>query len=311
MHAVYRPERPSTSEFLAVRQWRLHLRRWGVPQAGRPPLLLLHGWMDMGASWQFMVDRMAAPREILAADWRGFGLTEWAGGGPPPDHHAFDEYLADLDRLLELVSPDQPVDLVGHSMGGNVAMLFAGARPRRVRRLVNLEGFGLADVPAQEAATRHGQWLDELAALRSGAKAMAGYDSLEAVARRLRRNNPRLPQPLADWLAGEWAGPVVQGDGSTRWFIRGEAAHRVVSARVFRADETLAHYQAIQCPVLAVHAGDDTLSARGQGGHSLAEFHRRLAVVPHSRIAMVEDAGHMLHHDQPLKVAELVDNFLL
>ena len=311
MHAVYRPERPSTSEHLPVRQWRMHLRRWGAPQPGRPPLVQLHGWMDVGASWQFMVDRLASPREILAPDWRGFGLSEWSGGGPAPDHHAFDEYIADLDHLLDLVSPGRPVDLVGHSMGGNVAMLFAGARPRRVRRLVNLEGFDLADVPAQEAPARHARWLDELAALRAGDKAMAGYDSLEAVARRLKRNNPRLPQPMADWLAGEWAGEVVQADGGSRWFVRGDPAHRVVSARVFRADETLAHYRAIRCPVLAVHAGDDTLAGRGEGGHSLADFHRRLEVVPHSGTAVVEDAGHMLHHDQPSKIAGLIDNFLV
>ena len=311
MPAAYRPERPPTSEFLDVRQWRMHLRRWGVPQPGRPPLVLLHGWMDMGASWQFVVDRLAAPREIVAPDWRGFGLSEWAGGGEPPDHHAFDEYLADLDLLLERVSPDGPVDLVGHSMGGHVAMLYAGARPERVRRLVNLEGFGLADVPAQAAARRHGEWLDALAAGRRGERAMAGYDSLEAVARRLMRNNPRLPQALADWLAGEWAGPRVQADGSVRWFVRGDDAHRVPSARVFRADETVAHYQAVRCPVLAVHAGDDTLSARRKATYSLAEFHRRLEGVALSQIAMVPDAGHMLHHDQAHKVADLIDNFLV
>ena len=305
MPDTYRPRHPSVRGFVPVRQCRLHLHRWGTPVEGRAPLLLLHGWMDVGASWQFMADHLPADREVLAFDWRGFGLTE----SPAVDHHVFDDYLGDLDALLDQVSPDAPVDLVGHSMGGNVAMLYAGARPRRVRRLVNLEGFGLADVPAEQAAARHGQWLDELAALRRGEKRLADYDSREAVARRLQRNNPRLPATRADWLAGEWARPVVQADGGVRWRIRGDDAHRVVSARIFRADEVLAHYRAIACPLLAVHASHGTLAGAGRDGHVLADFHDRLRQVADVTIAEVPDAGHMLHHDQPRRVAELIQNF--
>jgi len=306
MPDAYHPQRPSNRSFVPVRQCRLHLHRWGAPVPGQAPLVLLHGWMDVGASWQFMVDRLATGREVLAFDWRGFGLTT----SPAVDHHVFDDYLADLDALLDLVSPDAPADLVGHSMGGNVAMLYAGARPRRVRRLVNLEGFGLADVPAGQAATRHGQWLDDLAALRRGEKALADYESRDAVARRLMRNNPRLQAPAAAWLAGEWAQPVPQADGGERWRILGDAAHRVVSARVFRSDETLAHYRAIACPVLAVHATDGALAAPGRSAYSLADFHERLGQVHDIHIAEVADAGHMLHHDQPRRVAELIENFV-
>ncbi|MCZ2496039.1 alpha/beta fold hydrolase [Xylophilus sp. Kf1] len=306
MTDVYRPRHPSTRVFVPVRQCRLHLHRWGRPVAGQAPLVLLHGWMDVGASWQFMVDHLRAGREVLAPDWRGFGLTE----SPPVDHHAFDDYLGDLDALLEQVSPDAPVDLVGHSMGGNVAMLYAGARPGRVRRLVNLEGFGLADVPAEQAAARHGQWLDELAALRRGEKSLADYDSQDAVARRLMRNNPRLPVPQARWLAGEWAQPVTDADGTERWRIRGDAAHRVVSARVFRSDEVLAHYRAIACPLLAVHAAQGSLAGPGRSGLTLADFHRRLEQVRDRRVAEVADAGHMLHHDRPLEVAGLIEDFI-
>ena len=306
MPDAYHPRRPSTRSFLPVRQCRLHLHRWGPPVAGQAPLVLLHGWMDVGASWQFMVDHLSAGREVLAFDWRGFGLTT----APAVDHHVFDDYLGDLDALLDQLSPDAPVDLVGHSMGGNVAMLYAGARPRRVRRLVDLEGFGLADMPAGQAAARHGQWLDDLAALRRGEKSLADYDSREAVARRLMRNNPRLPAPYADWLAGEWALAVPQADGSERWRILGDAAHRVVSARVFRADEVLAHYRAIACPVLAVHATGGALAGQGRGGYALADFHRRLGEVQDARIAEVADAGHMLHHDQPREVTKLIENFI-
>jgi pimeloyl-ACP methyl ester carboxylesterase len=100
---------------------------------------MVHGWMDVGASYQFVVDALTTDRWVVAPDWRGFGLTPSGGA----DSFWFPDYLADLDALLDLLSPDAPVDLVGHSMGGNVAMMYAGIRPERIRTLVNLEGFGL------------------------------------------------------------------------------------------------------------------------------------------------------------------------
>ncbi|WPB55141.1 alpha/beta hydrolase [Xylophilus sp. GOD-11R] len=303
--SAYAPRRPSRSEFLPVRRLRLHLRRWGNAQADRPPLVLLHGWMDVSASWQFVVDAMVEPREVVAPDWRGFGLTQT----PATDHHAFDDYLADLDALLDHLSPAAPVDLVGHSMGGNIAMLYAGARPHRVRRLVNLEGFGLPDTPADEAVARHTRWLDEVKALERGELALAGYDSQEAVARRLMRNNPRITASRALWLASEWARPSEGPDGTERWRVLGDAAHRVVLPRIFRADESISHYRAITCPVLAVHGSDDSFAARWKGAYDLAEFHRRLQSVPDHRTACVAGAGHMLQHDQPEAVARLIEHF--
>lgn len=75
--------------------------------------MLLHGWMDVGASYQFTVDALQRERRIIAPDWRGFGLTT----GAPVDHYVFADYLADLDLLLDHYAPGEAVDLVGHSMG--------------------------------------------------------------------------------------------------------------------------------------------------------------------------------------------------
>ncbi|RZL32171.1 MAG: alpha/beta fold hydrolase [Rubrivivax sp.] len=147
MPDVYVPHRLHADEFLTLRGLRQHVLRWGRPRADRPLLVLLHGWMDVGASFQFVVDALREEREICALDWRGFGLSETSGS----DCYWFPDYLGDLDALLDALSPEAPVDLLGHSMGGNVAMSYAGVRPARVRRLVNLEGFGMPDVAAAAA----------------------------------------------------------------------------------------------------------------------------------------------------------------
>ena len=65
----------SSSEFIDVRGLRYHLRRWGSPDA--PTLFLLHGWMDVGASFQFLVDALAGEWYAIAPDLRGYGRSGW------------------------------------------------------------------------------------------------------------------------------------------------------------------------------------------------------------------------------------------
>lgn len=296
---MYQTLRVARNRVVPIRKLRCHLNEWGDAGTGRPPLVLLHGWMDVGASFQFVVDAMACDRWVIAPDWRGFGDST----APDGEGYWFPDYLADLDALLDLLSPDAPVDLVGHSMGGNVAMLYAGVRPQRVRRLVNLEGFGLPATRPAQAPGRMARWLDELRQLRAGALALKDYDDAEAVARRLMKTNPRLRPDRAAWLARQWARPGADG----RWRVLGDAAHKLVSPLLYHVEETLAIWSCITAPVLAVEADGTELDRWWQGQYTLAEYHERLKVVPQLRRAVVADAGHMLHHDQPEAVAALID----
>ena len=304
---MYQELQPARSEFVPIRQLNYHVRLWGPATSDLPPLVLVHGWMDVSASYQFVVDAFsqafAQGRRIIAPDWRGFGLT---APPVPTDHYFFPDYLADLDQLLDHYAPGTPVDLVGHSMGGNVAMFYAGARPARVRRLVNLEGFGMPASKPTNAPKRYAEWMDELKALQRGEMALKTYDSADGVARRLMKTNPRLPQDKAQWLARHWARPNAQG----QWEILGDAAHKITNAMLFRLEEALALYAAITAPTLSIEASDDSLGLWWKGRYTLEEYHQRLQSVPDCRIARVEDAGHMLHHDQPQAVAALIEGFL-
>ena len=304
---MYQELQPARSEFVPIRQLNYHVRLWGPATSNLPPLVLVHGWMDVSASYQFVVDAFsqafAQGRRIIAPDWRGFGLT---APPVPTDHYFFPDYLADLDQLLDHYAPGTPVDLVGHSMGGNVAMFYAGARPARVRRLVNLEGFGMPASKPTKAPKRYAEWMDELKALQRGEMALKTYDSADGVARRLMKTNPRLPQDKAQWLARHWARPNAQG----QWEILGDAAHKITNAMLFRLEEALALYAAITAPTLSIEASDDSLGLWWKGRYTLEEYHQRLQSVPDCRIARVEDAGHMLHHDQPQAVAALIEGFL-
>lgn len=299
---MYQPRRTSRSEFVPIRRSRYHVRTWGKPQPGRAPLVMLHGWMDVSASYQFVVDAFAREHFVIAPDWRGYGLTE----SPPADNYWFPDYLADLDFLLDHYAGDQPVDLVGHSMGGQITMLYTGARPERIRRLVNLEGFGMPATRPEQAPRRYAKWMDELKAFHRGELDLKSYDSAEGVAARLMKTNRRLSRDKAEWLARHWAHEGADG----RWRILGDAAHKITNAQLFRVDEVLAVYRRIACPTLWVEAGDDSLAQWWQGRFTLEEFHQRLAEVPDLRKARVDDAGHMFHHDQPAVLARLIEDFL-
>ena len=303
---MYKEKRISRSEFVPIRGINYHLLHWGDVPGSLPPLLLLHGWMDVAASYQFVVDALSDAfvqgRRIIAPDWRGYGQTGSAGA----DNFWFPDYLADLDFLLDHCAPGQPIDLVGHSMGGNVAMLYSGVRPERIRKLVNLEGFGMPATQPSQAPARYAKWIDELKSLHLGELALKPYKDADGVARRLMRTNPRLSQDKADWLARHWANPDAQG----QWNILGDAAHKVSNAQLYRVDEVLEIYQRISAPTLAVEAAGDSLSKWWQGKYTLAQYHERLKSVPRVSTAVIQDAGHMLHHDQPEQLARLIEGFL-
>ncbi|MGB5082199.1 MAG: alpha/beta hydrolase [Burkholderiales bacterium] len=287
--------KPSESVFVPVRGLRYHCRCWGEARA--PKLFMLHGWMDVSVSFQFVVDALRRDWRVIAPDWRGFGLSEWGRH----DSYWFPDYFADLDRLLGHFQPEAPVTLIGHSMGGNVAAMYAGIRPERVARLINLEGFGLAGASAERAPERYARWLGELAREKRGFR---DYDSFEALAERLRANNSRLSGEKASFLARHWG--RVKPDGRVE--LASDPAHKLVNPVLYRVAEAEACWRRVSAPVLWV-SGEGTRMPEllGLSGADLAAHKacfRRLAE------RVVPDAGHMLHHDQPGRVAEIIEEFL-
>jgi len=297
----YAVRRPSKSRFLNVRGLRYHALEWGDPHLAtpeRPPLVLLHGWMDVGASFQFVVDELPTDRFVIALDWRGFGLSQ----SPDADCYWFPDYMGDLESVVDQLVPDQPIDLLGHSMGGNVAMVYAGVRPERIRRLVNLEGFGMPETSPHHAPKRYAQWLDEL---KEPAELRA-YDSVDEVAQRLRKTNPLLSEPRATWLAGHWSRRREDG----QWEILGDPAHKRTNPVLYQKAEVLECWKRITAQVMWVE-GDQTDVSKWWGNrYPRSDFEARLAVLPRLERHVLSPAGHMLHHDQPEQLAKLLEAFL-
>ncbi|MGY2047252.1 alpha/beta fold hydrolase [Methylobacterium sp. JK268] len=285
----YAPRLASESRFLSVRGLRLHLRAWGPEEA--PILLLLHGSRDASITFQFLVDALSQHRRVIAPDWRGHGLSD-----PAPAGYWWQDYLADLDGILDALAPPGPVALAGHSLGGNMALLYAGLRPERVAHLVSLDGFGLPERGPAEAPGQLARWLD---ALRAPA-APTRYPSLPAMAARLAAANPALGTARALFLAPH----LAREDPAGGWTWAFDPAHRRPFATLYRFAEAAACWRRITAPTLFVGSGAPFPPALA------GEIGARVALVPGARYERLPGTGHNLHHDAPDAVARTLENFL-
>jgi pimeloyl-ACP methyl ester carboxylesterase len=283
----------SESTYLTVRGLRYHLRTWGHPDA--PPLYCMHGWMDASASYQFLVDSLTRDWRIVAPDWRGEGLSQWAMAGT----YVYEEYVADLDAILEALSPATPVDLVGHSRGGNIVSMYAGIRPERVRRVVNIEGFGLRRRNAEETPDHLAKWLAE----QRAPKPQRDYATFEDLASQIRVHNTRLSAERAAFLARHWG---MESDGRIK--LRADPALQRMGSSLYRLEEQMAIWRRIKAPLLWIEAAESENRKR----HTLSpdEYNARRACFQTATVKEIQNAGHMVHLEQPEELARLIEAFL-
>jgi pimeloyl-ACP methyl ester carboxylesterase len=292
LSTIYRPRRAPEDETYELRGLAIHLTRW--PGTDPRPWLLLHGWADAGSTFQFLADALPVSRTLIAPDWRGFGASAWAQDG-----YWFPDYYADLDALIDRLSPQAPLTLIGHSMGANIAMMYAGLRPQRVRAVVSIEGFGLARTRPEQAPERLRIWLDEV----RQQPAFAQFPSHAAFAQYLRKRSPRLPADRAEFIARAWARPA--DDGGVE--MRADPRHKRVNPILYRREEAEACWREIKAPLLFVAAADSDHTRRFTGDASLEAMR---ALVPRFTLVTIADAGHMVHHEQPEALAAAIESFM-
>lgn len=291
---VYVPLKHSRAVRCLVGKADYSIRMWGP--AAAPPLVLLHGTRDTSASFQFVVDALKQDWHVIAPDFRGHGLTR------SPNRNAwFHEYLADLDVILETLLPEVAVNLVGHSLGGNLAAIYAALRPERVCRMVSLDAFGTLASPAAEFIQSMQAWL------RGGAPhhtRQVRYEAVEQMADRLRAVNRRLTSAKALYLARNLSHPL--DDGTVTWQFDPRRRRSVQSLRTLQ--EWAECWRRIHAPSLWI-AADEPLQTSVRANPSAFDFVRQQ--IGDDRIIHVPNTGHNLHHDAPERVAEIVEEFLL
>jgi len=268
-----------------ARGLRLRVCTWGQARPDRPPILILHGYLEQGYAWDAVAGRLAG--QVIAPDHRGHGLSEHVGAG---GFYHFWDYVGDVDSLVQQLGGT--VDLVGHSMGGTMACLYAGTRPDQVRRLVLIEGVGPPDmVPLAVGRAR-----SFLHALQEAPRHSILAD-VNAAAARMRRFNPKLPETTALTLARRTTRPV---DGGVIWTW--DPLHRATSPVPF--DPALFRHwlKAITAPTLYIDGAESRFRPPDTGD--------RLEHIANVQRLTIPRAGHLVHHDTPEALAEAINRWL-
>lgn len=292
---AYSPRVERRTRQLEVRGIDYAIHEWGNPDARL--LLCLHGWGDSGATFQFLADELidGAPEDwfVVAPDWRGFGDSGHNRVG-----YWYPDYIADLHELLGHYAPGQPADLLGHSMGGNVAALYAGTFPGRVRAFVNAEGFGLRDSDPADAPARYRRWIERA----NAGETFSDYPDFDSLAAKIRKQSPGMSAAAARFVAETWA---VERDG--RVHLKADPRHRLPNPVLYRRAEAEACWRAVTAPVLMIIGENSNFREQGHPHDGAFDFDLPF---PDSRSVMLPDSGHMLHFEVPAALAIATRDFL-
>jgi pimeloyl-ACP methyl ester carboxylesterase len=283
---------PRSGYFLSQRL-RLHYTEWGDPDA--PPLILQHGGRDHGRSWDRVVQALLPDWRIIAPDLRGHGDSGWA----EDSNYGMDDCLYDHAMLFDQLGLERAT-VIGHSLGGNIALRHAAARPERIVKLVVIEGLGpsperLAEAAALPVNKRMADWIAERTkALLRRARV---YPTLDEAVARLHGVHPHLS---ADWARHLAVHGVRKVDGG--YCFKADPCMTLLPLHEFSAEERRAMWRAITIDTLLVYGADSWASNPALDG--------RAAFFPHARTAVIEGAGHWVHHDKLAEFVALLRGFL-
>ncbi len=281
-----------TSHYFYSQRLKLHYVDWGA--ADKPPLLLIHGGRDHARNWDWVAENLRHDYHIIAPDLRGHGDSQWAIGGS----YALVDYTLDVAQLLAAVGVG-PVTIIGHSLGGSIALQYAGVYGENVTKVVAVEGLGpppemLRNQP--RAHERMSIWIREMKSLAR--RHPHRYPTLEDAVARMREANPRLTAEQARHLTLH--GSFRDEDGTYLWKFDNYV--RATSPYLFNMAEAREIWTQITCPVLLLRgteswASDPEIDGRAQAFRNYT-FHN------------IEGAGHWVHHDQLAIFLRLVREFL-
>jgi pimeloyl-ACP methyl ester carboxylesterase len=284
---------PTSHSFYSQRL-RLHYVDWG--NAAKPPLLLLHGGRDHCRNWDWVAAALRDDWHIIAPDLRGHGDSQWS----PDGSYMMAGYIYDLAQLIHQQRL-APVTIVAHSLGGNLALRYAGIYPDTVARLVAIEGLGpppakLAERQARTIVERMDDWIREQRGLAG--RLPRRYASIEDAFRRMQDENPHLTAEQARHLTIH--GANQNEDGTYSWkfdnYVRSWAPYDMPGRDIALL------WSRITCPTLLLYGKESRAGNPADDG--------RTAPFRHATVAGLEHAGHWLHHDQLDDFLRILTGFL-
>lgn len=270
---------------------------WGSPK--NPLLFFLHGWLDSGASFQFVCEQLEKKFYCVAPDMRGYGQSEHTKS---PLGYFFYEYVADLHQLISKLARNQKIHLVGHSLGGAISSVYAGLYPDVLHSYVNIEGLGFQHAPMEASPDRIKKWLEEMAAKR-----FRSFRSKEDFATRLIETNPKLTLERARLLT-----PYLARQKKGQWTMAADAKHKMWEPYWFPIELFYVFWARIKCRALVILAEKTEMTKYYKGKNYQKIIQERLQNFPRETFEhTIPDCGHMIHLEKPEELATVISNFLL
>jgi pimeloyl-ACP methyl ester carboxylesterase len=266
---------------------RIHYNVWGDER--KPPLVLVHGMRDHSRNWDFVAESFSDRFTVYAPDLRGHGDSDWA----PTGAYNIADHVADLARLVDEIDRG-PVAIVGHSLGGRIVPAYAAAFPDRIVRLASIEGFG-GYFGDESPAQRLARYVQELNGVKP--REWKTYASLDEATERMQEAHPHIAPALAAHLTRHAVRRLE--DGSYVWKF--DPCLHVQSVHEWTLEFQKALWASIDKPLLLMG-----------GSSSWARLQARVAALGlgEARTAVIEGAGHWVHHDQPAAFVSAVAGFL-
>ena len=268
----------------------IHFVEWGDPQ--NPTVLIHHGFLDQCRAWDRVAALLAAQWHVVIPDARGHGDSGWIGAGGA---YYFPDYVLDL-RTLHTHLGQQPIALVGHSMGGSVVSYYAGAYPAATWAMVLVEGLGPPDMPAGDTPGLLKRFVEGTS--RWMERPQPPIASLDAAAERMCRWDPKMTPERARELVVH--ATRIGDDGSLRW--KYDPLHRAPMGVPFSLERAKALWQTIEAPVLHIRGGDSPFK--------LTDSEERLAAFKHIEDAVIPDGGHNIHTHADQELTVKINDFL-
>ena len=285
------------SQHINIRGLQYHIQSWGKPDL--PTIVALHGWMDCGASFAYIASELADQYHIISPDLRGFGDTEHSSEG-----YWFPDYIADLDALLDIYSPNEPVNLLGHSMGGNIVLMYAGIRPERVKNVISLDALGIANTSPEDSPQKYRQWLQQ----NSNVKKQKTYANLAAFEHAIQTNNPTLSADVIQFLAHAWSKPINDNPSDEQRILKHDRQHRHTNPIRYNHDDIFAMWKQITANICLIMASDSSLYKKYLSSGRLDET-KKILNIPEQNCYIVKDCQHMLHLEKPTTTAKYIRQF--
>ena len=278
-----------TSHFHVSQRLRIHYVDWGNESA--PAVVLVHGGRDHARNWDWVARDLRRDFHVIAPDLRGHGDSQWAVGGM----YAVADFVLDIANLIDALG-DREIYLVGHSLGGAIALQYAGTFPERISCVVAIEGWGPPMIEEQPAHVRMRQWVNHMHEMER--RKPRRYTSREEATKRMIEANPHLTPEMARHLTLH--GTRMNEDGTFSWKFDNYV--RIRSPYQFNLEDAMDIWGQITAPTLLIKGAESWAPDPERSG--------RVGSIRQRQTVVIEKAGHWVHHDQIDRVMEVMLDFL-